>query len=153
VRGAASDEMGRGKLYHELLASLITRAKKLIYMHGVGCVPLLDALKLTPESEPFVVAEVDAVTRQNLAALVAFETERIAQRVSEVLARQPHIGADGLVALALPVTVELSLDGRHLGLSPHVSVDAVSFPNLAVFDVKFGQREDFHRLSTTGYAL
>ena len=65
LRGAASDEMGRGKLYHELLASLITRAKKLIYMHGVGCVPLLDALKLTPESEPFVVAEVDAVTRQH----------------------------------------------------------------------------------------
>jgi CRISPR-associated protein Csa1 len=47
----------------------------------------------------------------------------------------------------------MKLDGRHLGLSQHLSVDGVSFPNLTVFELKFGQRRDFHRLSTTGYAL
>jgi CRISPR-associated protein Csa1 len=47
----------------------------------------------------------------------------------------------------------VKLDGRFLGLSEHLAADAISFPDVAVLDLKFGPRETFHRLTTTGYAL
>lgn len=73
--------------------------------------------------------------------------------MQEVLARQPRVGTDSLVALALPVTVEQQLDGSLLGLSGHLSTDALTAFAPVVFDVKFGPRRDFHRLATTAYAL
>ncbi len=38
----------------------------------------------------------------------AFEYHRIASRIEGVLARQPRVGIDSLVALALPVILDLS---------------------------------------------
>ncbi len=67
--------------------------------------------------------------------------------------RQPHIGTDSLVNLALPVIVEQKLDGTFLGLSRHLSADAFVWSEPMVLDIKFGRKEQFHRLSTTGYAL
>ena len=34
-----------------------------------------------------------------------------------------------------------------------MAADAISFPEMTVMDLKFGQRESVHRLTTTGYAL
>ena len=90
---------------------------------------------------------------QTMEVVRGFEARRIAERVASVLARQPHAGPDAIAALALPVSVELKLDGTFLGLSPHLSADAVLFAGSAVADLKFGPREPFHRLTTTGYAL
>lgn len=47
----------------------------------------------------------------------------------------------------------MKLDGRFVGLSEHLAADAIGFPDLTVLDLKFGPREPFHRLTTTGYAL
>jgi len=89
----------------------------------------------------------------NLAVLRDFEYHRIVGRVEEVLARHPKVNADSLVALALPMIVEQQLDGTFLGLSAHLSVDALTSTEPMVFDIKFGSKRDFHRLSTTAYAL
>jgi CRISPR-associated protein Csa1 len=83
----------------------------------------------------------------------AFEVRRIVDRVAEVLARHRWLGPDSLAALALPVHVELRLNGRYLGLSEHIAADAVTFPECVVMELKSGARESFHRLTTTGYAL
>ncbi len=90
---------------------------------------------------------------QKMEVVRAFEARRVNERVADVLARQPHVGPDALVALALPVTLEVKLNGTFLGLSPHLSADAVLFTDTLVVDLKFGPREEFHRLATTGYAL
>jgi CRISPR-associated protein Csa1 len=83
----------------------------------------------------------------------AYEARRIVERVQDMLARQPHAGPDALVALALPVSLEVKLNGTYLGLSAHLSADGVLANEAMVADLKFGPREEFHRLTTTGYAL
>jgi CRISPR-associated protein Csa1 len=138
-------------MLHEMLAHLITRAKQLVYAHGTDCVPDLE--QQLPHLDLGASGPTDELTQLQLDALRTFEARRITERVAEVLARHPHIGSDAVAMLALPVSVEMTLDGHHLGLSPHLSVDGMSFPSLTVFEVKFGRREEFHRLSTTGYAL
>lgn len=45
------------------------------------------------------------------------------------------------------------MDGTLLGLSSRLSADAFVWSEQMVVDIKFGGKEAFHRLSTTGYAL
>ena len=160
--------MREGVILHRALVDVVLRAKAMIYTMGAANSLLEMQRLLEPAacpSEEWVLsairaeegselsdAEVEGL-RQRVAILQAFEYHRIISRIEDVLARQPRVGPDSLVALALPVTVEQQLDGSLLGLSSHLSVDAVPAFEPMVFDVKFGPREDFHRLSTTAYAL
>ncbi len=145
-----------GRVLHEVVTGLILAAKRTIYAQGTACVqalaelaapplPVIDMKKL---SEP---ARVELAGQAEL--LAAFERRRIAGRVEDLLARQPHIGVDALAAWAVPVVVEQRLDGRFLGLSSHLSADAFAFGEPMIADLKFGARQDFHRLTATGYAL
>jgi len=148
--------MREGRTLHQAVADVLTQAKRLVYAHGPASVPFLEALSVPPTIEqeggapPIVDPELLSTKAR---ALRAFEARRIVERVEGVLARQPHAQSDALAALALPVSVEVKLDGRFLGLSEHLAADAITFPDLAVLDLKFGPKEPFHRLTTTGYAL
>jgi len=154
VQPPASERMRQGRLLHELVSKLITEAKQMVYLHGAGCMNYREELLQSPALDSGRLGDGESdTTRANVRTLHAFESRRIMERVEEVLARQSHVGRDALAALALPVNVELKLDGRHLGLSQHLSADAVSFSTNTVLDLKFGPREEFHRLTTTGYAL
>lgn len=170
VKGSPSAAMIAGTLFHELLSRLILSAKKAIYCRTEQVV---DALKQLGEQCPIDAAtEAEADTgqlRANLAQisdgrqraetirqarlLWRFELNRILARVEEVLSSQPYIGPDSLAAMAVPVTVELKLNGAFLGLSPYLSTDAFVFSEPMIIDLKFGPRQPFDRLATTGYAL
>jgi len=65
----------------------------------------------------------------------------------------PYTGADALVNLVVPLVLEQKLDGTFLGLSESLSTDAFVFSEPMILELKFGEPRDFHRLSTTGYAL
>ena len=145
-----------GGALHRLVTRLILAAKRAIYAHGRLSPDLLGQLEAPPLDEPEVERLPEAARQALLAqaeVLAAFERRRIAGRVEDILARQPHIGPDALAAWALPVVVEQRLDGRFLGLSSHLSVDAFAFGEPMIADLKFGPRQPFHRLTTTGYAL
>lgn len=148
--------MREGQRLHRVVADVLTEAKRLIYVHGQASVPFLEAFSANVRSRDEDVArpaeEEDLMTAK-ARAIRAFESRRIVERVEAVLARQPYVQTDALAVLALPVSVEMKLDGRFLGLSEHLAADAISFPDVAVLDLKFGPREPFHRLTTTGYAL
>jgi len=64
---------------------------------------------------------------------------------------------DKLRAKVADICLDYGLDriqySAFLGLSSHLSVDAFVFSEPMVVDIKFGQRQHFHHLSTTGYAL
>lgn len=152
VQAPPNPAMVEGQVLHAVIAELVLNAKRTIYVHGTECIAALMALEV-PELPEWVPEEVRAELREKVALLWAFEHRRVVVRVQDVLARQPHIGPDGLAALALPVVVEQKLDGRFLGLSSHLSVDAFAFSEPMIVDIKFGERRDFHRLTTTGYAL
>ncbi|MHB8619520.1 MAG: CRISPR-associated protein Cas4, partial [Chloroflexota bacterium] len=86
-------------------------------------------------------AEAKADLWQKLATIRRFETYRLIAVTQEVLAGQPDIGADALAAHVLPVVVEQKIDGRYLGLSAHLSVDACAINEPMVLDLKFGPRQ------------
>ncbi|MBI1884780.1 MAG: type I-A CRISPR-associated protein Cas4/Csa1 [Chloroflexi bacterium] len=160
VRVPPSPAMAEGGYLHALLCRIILAAKRALYTAETNPLDALQALQepaLTPVEGPGLVPiadepDVDGL-REKAALLWNHEYRQIVARVQDVLARQPRIGIDSLVNLALPVIVEQKLDGTFLGLSPHLSVDAFVWSEPMVLDVKFGRKEPFHRLSTTGYAL
>lgn len=152
--------MATGSYYHALLAAVITQAKRLLYQqHGVGGYQkALAALKEFPDDlETDMLRTLDPATAREVRvagrALWEFESIRIGARVMETLAAYPHLGDDALISLALPVVVEQRLDGSLLGLSSQLSADASMMAEAIVLDLKFGEPRDFHRLTTTGYAM
>ena len=148
--------MVEGQMLHDAMAEIILRAKQVIYAQGVDCLDGLQALQKPPAGllEKYELPEdKKAEAWRKVEILWAFEHRRILVRIQDILARQPYIGPDSLVSLALPVVVEQKLDGRFLGLSPYLSADAFLFAEPMILDIKFDERRDFHRLSTTGYAL
>ncbi len=155
VTTGPNQAMAEGAALHQALVDVVLAAKRTIYQYGVaGCLAALAELSAPTQSAgPSAVEVEDDSLARKMALLKSFEYHRIISRVEDVLARQPRVGTDSLAALALPVTVEQQLDGTLLGLSGHLSTDALTAFDPVVFDVKFGPRRDFHRLSTAAYAL
>lgn len=151
--GLPNSQMRAGRAFHGVVADVLTRAKRLVYQHGSACIPHVARLVDTADSDEITALIVEPGFAGQVEVLRAYEVRRLVERLESVLASQPHVGADALTHLGIPVSVELKLDGRTLGLSQHLSVDAVNFSAGMVLDAKFGPREPFHRFTTTGYAL
>lgn len=161
--GQATDAMLEGKLFHALLAKIVTLSKRYIYSEGLGKISELPAYVLGEalnwldakegEYAPGRSKEWWREIRERGNSLLKFEVERVWGRIQEVLLHQPYVEEDSLVALALPVVVEQKLNGTFLGLSGKLSTDALTYAEPIVVDLKFGPRRDFYRLATTGYAL
>lgn len=151
--------MLKGIIFHAAMVDIIVSAKRLIYQTGV--VDYRDIFRGLNELKPFSVefyekdmSEKDAADIQKKVDIISdFEKSRIVARIQEILIKQPYIGEDSLVNLAVPVVVEQKLDGSFLGLSQNLSADAFVFSEPMILDLKFGEPRKFHRLTTTGYAL
>ncbi|MDA8235150.1 MAG: type I-A CRISPR-associated protein Cas4/Csa1 [Clostridia bacterium] len=159
IKAQPNKDMIRGSVFHEVLVNILVRAKRLIYTHGVANYQavlkgLQELVELDLEKYKHILSkdEVEDL-RHKVEIISVFESSRISARIQEILIKQPYIGEDSLVALAIPVVVEQKLDGSFLGLSRNLSADAFTFSEPMVVDLKFGGKKDFHRLSTTGYAL
>lgn len=154
--GRPNTGMVHGRVLHGLVEALLVEAKRRVYQHGAECLRALGELREWP-LPPVDRLGLEAADAQELwekaSAVRAYLVREIEERVQRVLAAQPRVGADGLAALALPVQLELKLNGTYLGLSRHLSADALLPRERVVVDLKFGPREEFHRLATTGYAL
>lgn len=86
--------------------------------------------------------------------LLEFESTRIAYRIDDIRSRYPYCETDAFVFLVLPVVVEQRLNGSFLGLSKNLAVDGFMVSQGMVADLKFDpQKRDFHKLTTTGYAM
>lgn len=159
VKVKPNKAMLMGSIFHETLLRILIKTKKLIYLKGVNDYrEILESLKQTEEillesyKNDFSQEEFLEIQRK-VAIINEFETSRIAARIQEALSKHPYIGEDALVSLVIPVVAEQKLDGSFLGLSHHLSADAFIFSEPMIIDLKFGDRRDFHRLSTTGYAM
>ena len=146
-----------GTACHSSVAQLIEEAKRLIYLKGPADLegigsglrefhPQIALPEDLPESQA-------ALVRDRVQKICDFEVPRITTRISEALAKQPYSGRDSLVAQALPVVCEQKLDGRFLGLSSLLSCDSAFLGGAVIYDVKFGQKRDFHRLGVTAYGM
>ncbi|WP_418791975.1 type I-A CRISPR-associated protein Cas4/Csa1 [Phosphitispora sp. TUW77] len=159
IKTVPNQAMIQGSILHELMVNIIVEAKKLIYIKGVVnykeiCQNLLQIPPVIEKKWEKTLSpdELNEI-RTKAEILKDFETSRIIARIQEILIKQPYIGEDSLVSLAIPVVVEQKLDGTFLGLSSHLSADAFTFSEPMMLDLKFGEKRDFHRLTTTGYAM
>jgi len=150
--------MVRGILLHKTMLDFITECKKTFYNQSVEKCnktkleltegkmnSILDYQDMKIENREEIIEEIKL--------LWDFEMQRVIYRIQEILSRQPYIGIDALISQAIPVVVEQKLNGSFLGLSSHLSTDAVNFSETIILDIKFGQKRSFHRLNVTGYAL
>lgn len=159
IRSKPNAAMLRGKVLHQTLVDILVKSKKLVYQHGVDnyqkvIQELSRAPKINLDQYQGQLNEKELANLVMEAEMVAgFEASRIIARIQEILFKQPYIAEDSLVALVVPVVVEQKLDGSFLGLSPNLSADAFTFSEPMIIDLKFGEPQKFHRLTTTGYAL
>jgi CRISPR-associated protein Csa1 len=158
-KGQPNVAMIRGAIFHAVVAEVIVAAKRAIYCEGVAnyktiCERLQDhpVMPLSSWVENLTTEELEE-TATKVEILANFEKTRVLARLQEILTKQPYIGEDSLVSLAIPVVVEQKLDGSFLGLSSNLSTDAFVFWEPMVLDMKFDRERSFHRLCTTGYAL
>lgn len=159
IKTPANRQMLEGGLLHDMLCRMIIAFKRVIYQQGPACLRYLNRLDkkefmVIPDSASAVLNAQDMESiRTRMEVLWEYEYHSIYSRLQNVLASQPYIGSDALVALALPVSVEQKLNGSFLGLSPYLSIDAFNFSEPMVVDIKFGKKQKFHHLTVTGYAL
>ncbi|MCS7131538.1 MAG: type I-A CRISPR-associated protein Cas4/Csa1 [Hadesarchaea archaeon] len=162
-----SPPMVKGTLYHATLEAVVTRAKRLIYEGMTFGFELSRALadcadgaieELLVERQGLIDearvkgGELEQV-RRNMLKLWNFEAGQIASAVASILSRSPHIGADSLVAHAIPLTMEHRIDGSKVGLSRQLSIDAFQAVHTMVMEMKTGKEQAYHRLTLAGYAL
>lgn len=147
-------QMIEGAILHEVITLFITQAKRELYSIDMKDIYQDNFLNLSEENINKLLDYRDNVElKEKIRLLWNYEKQKVIFRLQEVLSRQPYIGIDSLIYQVLPVVVEHKLNGTFLGLSPHLSTDAVNFSEPMIVDIKFGQKKDFHKLSVTGYAL
>ncbi len=149
-----------GVVIHRVVSHIFKTAKKMIYMgdHSSMRDALVDEARKAADEAINHIKEIsdniDANYLRSFAYLLAeWEAVRIEGRVNDVKAKYPYIDEEGIVNLALPISLELPIDGRLLGLSNMLRADASWLPGGLVFEVKTGYREHNHKLQVTGYAL
>lgn len=158
IMARPNDAMLQGVALHAVVARFLQTARRLLYVHGVGAWGEAVSALRGPNLEALVrmrldLAEVPADLMTQAEAIWAYMLAQTEAKIQDTLATQPYVDDDGLVQAVLPFSVEQRLDGSLLGLSRRLSCDALRAVETVVLDLKFGERRDFHRLATTGYAL
>ncbi|MEM3112484.1 MAG: type I-A CRISPR-associated protein Cas4/Csa1 [Candidatus Anstonellales archaeon] len=162
-----NEVMIEGLLLHRVVSEVFTRSKILIYndssITSHEFIQKLGEIDIESEAKNWGFGEIDLLkggdilTKRmvNKARLLwEFEKTRIAYRIDDIRSRYPYCEADSFVFLVLPVVVEQRLNGTFLGLSQNLAVDGYIFSQGMVADIKFDPLErDFHKLTTTGYAM
>src|SRR5581483_10201945 len=145
-----------GDMLKAALARVVIEAKALIGRYGPDSLDQLERLAQRAFAETnhtWGRSHEDDQIRACLWRIRAFEARRILERVADAVLTLGQIGGDALAALAVPIHVDLPLNGGFLGLSDRVVADAISFRDGTVFSVRVGPPNERHRLVTTGVAL
>lgn len=158
IKSKRNKAMIEGTILHETIVNFIIKAKKLIYQEGPKNIDkVLSQLEVIDfkavEKHKDILNEEETDIKNKVKILWNYEYNSAVSRIQNVLSRQPYINEDSLVSQAFPVVVEQKLNGSFLGLSPYLSADAFTMTEPMIVDLKFGDKKDFHKLSTTGYAL
>ena len=159
VKTKWNQAMLRGSVLHETLAELLIKAKKLIYLNGVADYQkVIKQLKqreyqALEKREKQMDEKFYSCLKKELEIMWDFVYNQLVFRMQDLLAKQPYIGVDSLVNLAIPIIVEQKLDGSFLGLSKYLSADAFNFTEPMILDMKFGRKKEFHKLTVTAYAM
>jgi len=163
----SNEAMVEGLLLHRIVSEIFTKAKVIIYdnneITSTDFIQKIGDIDLVKEAESWGFnldekkGRIPPLTETMLEKgrlIWELEKTRIAYRIDDIRSRYPHCQSDAFVFLVLPVVVEQRLNGAFLGLSQNLAVDGYIFSQGMVVDLKFDpEQRDFHRLTTTGYAM
>ncbi len=166
----SNEAMVEGLLLHRVVSEVFTKSKVIIYgnkdITSWDYEKMLGQIDLLKQAKEWGFNTGEASEKgSNLPALTEtmlekgrliweFEKTRIAYRIDDIRSRYPYCESDAFVFLVLPVIVEQRLNGFFLGLSQNLAVDGYIFSEGMVVDLKFDpETHDFHKLTTTGYAM
>ncbi|MFW6028824.1 MAG: type I-A CRISPR-associated protein Cas4/Csa1 [Halanaerobiales bacterium] len=154
VRPDPNKAMIEGMVLHKTIMHFVTETKKILYSMDIKGDMDFKFLDLKDQvMREIIKKDESTILEGKIERLWDFEKQKVTFRLQEVLSRQPYIGIDALLYQVLPVVVEHKLNGSFLGLSSHLSTDALNFSEPMIVDIKFGEKREFHKLSVTGYAL
>ncbi|HOL24566.1 MAG TPA: type I-A CRISPR-associated protein Cas4/Csa1 [Candidatus Hydrothermia bacterium] len=166
----ANEAMVEGLLLHRVVSEVFTRSKVIIYgnksITSWDYAKMLGQIDLMKEAKGWGFNTGEKVEKTTSLPLLTeamlqkgqliwdFEKTRIGYRIDDIRSRYPYCESDAFVFLVLPVVVEQRLNGAFLGLSQNLAVDGYIFSEGMVVDLKFDPEiQDFHKLTTTGYAM
>lgn len=163
----SNNEMVEGLFLHRIVSEIFVRAKTVLYrrkdissadfLKELGNVDIQsDAVSWGFSFDKFQkgMPPLNNAMIEKAHMLWDFEIKRIAYRIDDIKSRYPFCESDAFVFLVLPVIVEQRLNGQFLGLSQNLAVDGYIFSQGMVVDLKFDPDiRDFHKLTTTGYAM
>jgi len=90
---------------------------------------------------------------RNARKLWGYMVFELCHALNRLLAKAMNLPTKEWLATAVaPFAIDYTVNGRMLGLSESLRLDALSSLNV-VFDLKTGRPADFHRLALAGYAL
>ncbi|MDI9560486.1 MAG: type I-A CRISPR-associated protein Cas4/Csa1 [Pseudomonadota bacterium] len=162
-----NEAMVEGLLLHRVVSEIFTRSKLIIYSNPkitsldfdtkIGTIDLTEEAKewgFDLEGKKTGVPALSEAMLYKGKLIWEFEKTRIAYRIDDIRSRYPYCESDAFVFLVLPVIVEQRLNGQFLGLSKNLAVDGYIFSQGMVVDLKFDpETREFHKLTTTGYAM
>jgi CRISPR-associated protein Csa1 len=83
----------------------------------------------------------------------AFELRRVVERAIDAIARHGRCGGEALAADALPISVQVPVDGRYIGIGKGLIADAICWTDGIALCLAWGPVADHHRLKGTAIAL
>jgi CRISPR-associated protein Csa1 len=155
VKYSPTAAMKRGRIFHTLFVGLVTAVKKMIYSKGITCLNEIENDLMMPSET--AIKSCGPVGGDNLSMQAVtfwrYLHRRLVVALQEALTSQPRHSEDSLVAAVLPLITEWKIDGRRVGLSPHLSVDALTLGAPVLIKMTVDQPQFGHRLQIAAYAL
>lgn len=146
-----------GAFLHAVVVRTVEAARRFIYEFGPSPPDMLyrylnnlrdDALAELASSKR-VAGDQPLRNARKLWSYMVFE---LCHMFNRLLSRGADLSREWLTAAVAPFTVDYTVNGRMLGLSRSLRLDALSSLNV-VLDMKTGRPADYHRLALAGYAL
>jgi CRISPR-associated protein Csa1 len=156
-RVEVSQEARVGAFLHSVVGKAVEAARHFIYEFGPSPPEMLYSyMNNLREGALAELASANGVSEdtqlRNARKLWSYMVFELCHMLNKILSKGVSLSREGLAAAIAPFIIDYTVDGRVLGLSGTLRLDALSSLNL-VFDLKTGRPADFHRLELTGYAL
>lgn len=173
LRGTETKSKIQGHLYHLTYQKFITTSKRYImnknsitevfgiltYLRKIKSRVINKLLNNDQRTNDALISNIlrprDVSTyRDNMKKLWEYESVLLSARAFFFVSRHPGINIETFLDRIIPYSSENQIDGSRLNLSENLSVDVVvSHGKKVIIDIKTGNQQDFHRFTTTGYAL